>query len=106
MITSHGWLSFPFDSVPIVHQGKVVFATGYATVDYEVEAPDPSVGVGAECDWKIDDVTYHLSDEEGEDIPFAFDDAVVTNLDDQVMKFLRAAQGDSISEQCHEDACW
>ena len=106
MITTHGWLSFPFDSVPIVHEGKVVFASGHATVDYEVDAPDPSVGAGAECDWKIDDVTYHLSDEDGDDIPVAFDDDVLFALDDQVIKFLIAAQSDSISEDCHEDACW
>jgi hypothetical protein len=106
MITTQGWLSFPFDSVPIVHQGKVVFATGYANIDYEVDAPDPSVGAGAECDWKIDDVSFDLSDEEGEVVPIEFNETLIQTLSDQIIKFLIAAQGDVISEQCHEDACW
>ena len=106
MITTHGWISFPFDSVPIVHEGNVVFATGYATVDYEVDAPDPSVGAGAECDWKIDEVSYDLSDEDGEAVRIKFDEDVLQSLDDQIIKFLIAAQGDSICESCHEDACW
>lgn len=106
MITTHGWISFPFDSVPIVYEGDVVFATGYATVDYEVDAPDPSVGAGAECDWKIDEVSYDLSDEDGEAVRIKFDEDVLQSLDDQIIKFLIAAQGDSICESCHEDACW
>lgn len=106
MITSHGWFSFPFDMIPVVLQGDTVFASGYAEIEYTVDAPDPSVGVGAECEWKIDEVSYSISDIDGELLPCSTDNATIANLDDQVMKFLRAAQGDSISEQCHEDACW
>ena len=104
MIATQGWLNFPFDSVQIMRKGKVVFATGYAIVDYEFKAPDPSVGVGAECEWKIEDASYVLYDENGEAVRIEFDEDVLQPLTDQIIKFLIAAQGDSICKSCHEDA--
>lgn len=59
------YFRYTFEDVPVRYDGKEVYATGEAELYYELDLPDPEVGITTmNVDWEVSSMGLEVIDED------------------------------------------
>ncbi len=98
---------YQFEDVPVRYEGKEVYATGEAELYYELDLPDPDVGITTMgVDWEVSSMGLSLSDDDGTELLLTGDAAIdCLGVYRQVYQHLRDNEQDVV-DRVLSDVAW
>ena len=95
---------YKFDDVPVRYDGQEAYATGEAELYYELELPDPDVGINnMDANWEVSTMALELLDEDGQQLLLTGDAAIdCMAVYKQIYRYLRDTDVDVVNSILQE----
>ena len=101
------YFRYQFEDVPVRYEGKEVYATGEAELYYELDLPDPDVGINTlGVDWEVSSLGLELVEEDGDQVLLTGDAAIdCLGVYRQIYQHLRDNEQDVV-DRVLADVAW